>query len=54
MFNFFKTRKTETSMYEITYKYENEKMTYILTTDSEGLANIEANWFIDIIKVVKL
>ena len=41
-------------MYEVTYKFEGEEMTYITTATSAGLASLDADWAIEIIKVVKL
>ena len=52
MFNFFRNRKS--AMYEVTYKFEGEEMTYITTATSAGLASLGADWAIEIIKVVKL
>ena len=54
MFNFFKTRKTTSNLYEVTYKFINEDMTYITTATSAGLASIEADWAVEVIEAVKL
>lgn len=52
MFNIFKSRKT-TKLFTVTYKYEGEEMTYITTATSAGLAQLEADWFVDILSVVE-
>lgn len=54
MFNIFKTRKTTSNLYEVTYKFTGEDKIYTATATSAGLASIEADWCIEVIEVVKL
>ena len=54
MFNIFKTRKTTSNLYEVTYKFAGEDETHTITATSAGLASLEADWCIEVIKAVKL
>jgi hypothetical protein len=54
MFNFFKTRKTTSNLYEVTYKFIDEDEVFTTTATSAGLASLDADWAIEVIEVVKL
>ena len=54
MFNIFKTNKTASDLYHVTYKFIDEEETYTTTATSAGLASIEADWAVEVIEAVKL
>lgn len=52
MLNIFKKQTTTT--YEVTYKFIDEDEVFTDTATSAGLASLDADWAIEILKIAKI
>jgi len=51
MFNIF---KKQTTTYKVTYKFIDEDEVFTTTATSAGLASLDADWAIEILKIAKI
>ena len=54
MFNIFKTNKTASDLYRVTYKFIDEEEIYTTTATVAGLTSLSIDWAIEVIEAVKL
>ena len=52
MFNIFK--KQSTTIYKVIYKFIDEDEIFTTTATSAGLASLNADWAIEILKIAKI
>lgn len=52
MFNIFKKQTTTT--YKVIYKFIDEDEVFTTTATSAGLASLDADWAIEILKIAKI